>query len=249
MRSTIQAFVVGLILVLCGGLVINFVVQMRESSNRTTCTNNLHQIGITVANYQDSIQGLYPRAAMMNEDLPPERRLSWLVDIMPYLEDDPTYSQMDKKKAWDAEENRFAALCEFKRFHCAGYPDRPPESTLWSSHYIGLAGVGSDAATLPAGHPRAGVFGFDRELHNRDLTRGQSQTALLTETSAAQGGWTAGGPPTVRGFDPATSQFGGNHRGGCLVGFADGSVRLMNRNMSVSEWKRLVVLKDEPIQE
>jgi prepilin-type processing-associated H-X9-DG protein len=67
---------------------------------------------------------------------------------------------------------------------------------------------------------------------------------VAVETSAAQGAWTAGGPPTVRGFDPA-AHFGGNHRGGCQAVFADGSVRLIGATISEAEWRRMVVLAAE----
>jgi hypothetical protein len=67
----------------------------------------------------------------------------------------------------------------------------------------------------------------------------------MTETSAAQGAWTAAGPPTVRGFDPTSSHFGGNHRGGCWVLFADASVRLVGPRISDAEWRKMAVLADD----
>jgi len=223
------------------------------------CANNLRQIGLSVGNYQDSNQGRYPAAAMpspelspengpysvslmLNGQLPTEKRLGWLVDLIPYIEQDNIYRRIDKKKGWDAEENRFAALLACKLFHCPGYPEGPPASTLWPSHYVGITGVGEGAAWLPSGDRRAGFFGYDRTLYKKDLVRGESQTAMATETSAAQGAWTAAGPATVRGYDPATAHFGGNHCGGCQVGFADGSVRFIDAKISEAEWVRMVVL-------
>ena len=57
---------------------------------------------------------------------------------------------------------------------------------------------------------------------------------LLGETTFANGPWTAGGPATVRGLNPGRrpyigpgEQFGGSHRGGAMVAFADGSVRFL----------------------
>ena len=51
-------------------------------------------------------------------------------------------------------------------------------------------------------------------------------------------------------FDsPFTARFGGTHRAGCQVVFADGSVRLISAKMSEAEWGRLVVLADEAAKE
>jgi prepilin-type processing-associated H-X9-DG protein len=67
-----------------------------------------------------------------------------------------------------------------------------------------------------------------------EIKDGASVTMLLAETGLANGPWTAGGPSTVRGLDPARQpyigeqrQFGGVHRGGAMVAFADGSVRFI----------------------
>jgi hypothetical protein len=248
MRPAIQALVVALIFATCGGLIFPFILKVREEGHRIECGNNLHQLAIALANY-DSANDRYPAAAIPNPDLPPEKRLSWLVAAMPFIEADPTYRDMDLKKGWDAEENRFAALTMFKRFHCPNYAEGPPVSTLWPSHYIGIAGVGENAADLPSHDPQAGCFGYERKLWSKDLIRGASQIAVATETSAAQGAWTAAGAATVRGYDPATSHFGGNHRAGCQVVFMDGSVRIIDAKMSEKEWARLVVLRDEAAQE
>jgi hypothetical protein len=248
MRQAVQALVVVLILATCGGLLSVFVVRVREAAGRVQCQNNLRQLGLSVENYRDTYER-YPPAAMPNAGLPPEKRLSWLVHVMPFVEANDIYSRMDKTKGWDAEENRFAALLIFKTFQCPSYPDRPPTSTLLPAHYIGIAGIGEDAASLPAGDARAGFFGYEQTLHSKDLVRGASETAVATETSAAEGAWTAAGPPTVRGYDPATSHFGGNHRGTCLLLFADASVRMIDAKMSDAEWKRMAVLVPSGSQE
>jgi prepilin-type processing-associated H-X9-DG protein len=67
-----------------------------------------------------------------------------------------------------------------------------------------------------------------------DLKDGAAATLLLAETGVGNGPWSAGGPATVRGLDPARQpyigrarQFGGLHRRGLNVAFADGSVRFL----------------------
>jgi hypothetical protein len=35
-------------------------------------------------------------------------------------------------------------------------------------HYAGAAGVGLDSPSLPIGHPKSGVFGYDRQTRVED---------------------------------------------------------------------------------
>ncbi len=261
MRQTVQALVITAILGIGASLVLPAVAMVRDSARRMQCTNNLRQIGLSLENCHDT-QGHFPAAALAGPELPlengsaslslkvnrqlaPEKRLSWLVVLVPYIDQNDIYSRLDLKKGWDAEENRFAALMSFTIFHCPGYREGPPTSTLWPSHYVGSAGVGEDALWLPTGDPRAGFFGYDRIISKKDLPRGASETMVAGETNTAQGGWTAADLSTVRGFDPAATSVGGNHGGGRQVVFADGSVRLIAPTISRAVWLRTVVLTAE----
>jgi prepilin-type processing-associated H-X9-DG protein len=65
-----------------------------------------------------------------------------------------------------------------------------------------------------------------------DILDGMSTTMAVIETTRNHGPWTAGGPTSVRGMNPATRPyigrdcpFGGYHPGGANAAFADGSVR------------------------
>src|SRR5262249_12361312 len=159
--------------------------------------NNLKQIGFALHNYVDTYSH-FPLAAMPNPALPPEKRLSWLVSIVPYMESNKLYIKLALEKGWDAPENRFLGLRVFRSYRCPIPTAKPPDSTMAPPPYVGLAGLGPDAATLPAKHPRAGFFGYDREL-----TRLAAAHSLLVvmETAQTTGSWTAAGPATVRGLD------------------------------------------------
>ena len=77
---------------------------MHETAQRAHCTNNLKQIGLAVHNYAGTYVR-FPSATVAEPSLAPERRLSWLVEMLPYMEAGPR-PPYDKTKPWDAEENR-----------------------------------------------------------------------------------------------------------------------------------------------
>ena len=112
--------------------------------------------------------------------------------------------------------------------------------------YVGIAGLGTDAALLPKSDPRAGVFGYDRETALADITDGPANTLMVAETARAIGSWFQGGPATVRGLDPAQKpyvgkgrQFGGLHEGGAWVAMADGTVRRVSDSVDPKVFEAL----------
>ena len=117
MRNIASLVVLVLIVILVGGLIFLGIAKVREAAQMISCQRNLKQIGISTWSYQDA-NGAFPSAAIQNSDLPPEKRLSWMLMILPYVESTTISEKINKKKSWDAEENRFAALMAIKFFQC-----------------------------------------------------------------------------------------------------------------------------------
>jgi Protein of unknown function (DUF1559) len=249
-----------LVVLILVALPLSFLVfavsHVREASARTKCINNFRQLALAMHSYADANDQLLPAGTVPNDDLAPERRLSWYVPILPYIEQSSVYQQFDLKAAAEDERNRSAIANRFPQSFCPGsseydYYGRNGKSTRPITHYVGVSGIGSAAATLPAGHPKAGAFGYDRRtaLSKEGIPDGTSNTLLLIETAYEPGHWAFGGPSTVRGLDPGTAPyvgpgrpFGGLHDGGwvwrgqreqfCNIAMADGSSRTFNRNRS-----------------
>jgi prepilin-type processing-associated H-X9-DG protein len=248
MRPAVNVLVLTLTLVVAGGLLVLVINRVRDSAARMQCHNNLMVLGISVHNYHQTFNR-FPPAAMPNPNLPPERRLSWLVAIVPFVEATNLYKRLDLDKGWDAEENRFATLMTLPYLQCPTFLDRPPVSTLVPSHYVGIAGVGADAARLAARDTRAGFFGNERTLRAEDLEGCADRLLLAIETTQASGSWTAAGPPTARGLDPerpylgAEAQFGGLHLKGVNAVFADGSVRFLPASLPPERFEALATIQ------
>jgi prepilin-type processing-associated H-X9-DG protein len=238
-----------MVLLLVGGLLLVGIRKANESASRMNCGSRLKQIGLTILNYQ-STNNYFPPATVANSNLPPDRRLSWLTGSLPYLEGNDLYQCLERQKAWDADENRFLALTVFKPYVCSSFPLRPPNSTLVPAHYIGITGLGEDAAMLSVNHPCAGFFAHDRKLVPADIPGRTSTLMVVVETTRTRSAWTAGGPTTARGLVPEEPpylgidrQFGGSHPGGTNILFADGSVRLVRDSMDRRVLEAMATIK------
>jgi Protein of unknown function (DUF1559) len=183
---------------------------------------------------------------VFNAGLTPERRLSWFVEVLLFVEQQNLYGRFDRKEGWDAPANRPAASTPLKTLRCPDWGREAEPDPPYLTAYLGVAGLGADAATLPVGDRNAGVFGFDRRTALTAIKDGTSNTLLVLESTRNNGPWTQGGPATARGLVPSEEpylgigrQFGGTHfaennmfgRGkslGCNAALADGSVRFLS---------------------
>jgi prepilin-type processing-associated H-X9-DG protein len=236
-RLAVAGMVLGCVgILLCGGAVgMSLVRDAWAKAERLACEKNLIHIGQALDDYAGK-DNPYPTGTRPNAKLPPEARLSWCATVLSGLGEPALYEQIHKDVAWDAPGNHAVVSRPVRWFICPAHPGELPEDA-GPTYYVGLAGAGKDAARLPAADPRAGLFGYDRQARRDDITRGLSQTAIVAETAAEVGPWAAGGLPSVRGLDTAPGhlaflgpggQFGGLHRGGTNVLFADGHVNFVN---------------------
>jgi hypothetical protein len=191
---------------------------------------------------------LLPAGTIPSLTLPPERRLSWLVEVLPHMEQAELYDSIDRQISWGAAANLPAVETPIAQLRCPDWVREFPSQNAFHTPYVGIAGLGADAPLLPASDRRAGVFGFDRRIRLRDISDGTANTMMILETARDNGPWAQGGPATVRGLDPAESpylgsgrSFGGTHfeenflwwKGksiGCNAAMADASVRFFLRD-------------------
>lgn len=90
--TLIELLVVIAIIAILIALLLPAVQQAREAARRSTCKNNLKQIGLALHNYHDTY-GQFPIAATGDRDNYP--RITWLVRILPNMDQAALYNQMD----------------------------------------------------------------------------------------------------------------------------------------------------------
>jgi prepilin-type processing-associated H-X9-DG protein len=225
------------IVVILIGLLLPAVRRVREPAARTQCANNLKQLMLAFHNFQSagssdpSAEGVLPTGCI-GRGTEPEERLSWMVALLPYLEQDPLYGRFDQDKGYAG--NLPAAQTTIKMFLCSAPTE---EVTDALTQYVAMSGIGLDAASQPAGAPGNGFMGYDRLTSFSKIKDGTSNTIALLETRSDLGPWARGGPSTLRGFEPTDvppcgdgRPFGG-HPSGMNAAMADGSVRFVSTSV------------------
>src|SRR5579884_2616608 len=102
MRVTKLIIVAGIPLLL-GAVALAYIGAMHETASRLRCSDHLRGLGLSLHNFSDA-QGRLPFGTLHSRGLPPERRLSWLVELWPYIQAGPELL-LDTSQAWDAEPN------------------------------------------------------------------------------------------------------------------------------------------------
>jgi hypothetical protein len=229
----------------------------------------IHELGMALKVFTDQKkqfpQGAFPREAgpeRAGVPYPPDQRISWMVELLPRLprgEYVELYDAIDKGKSWRDPENRICAtalVAQFlnpysdKKAWWVPYPGvtRPVAAT----HFIGVAGVGLDAADYKADDPtvadKLGIFGYDRVTTLDKLKRPENTIAILQVPYEFKTSWMAGGGSTVRGVaeEDAIKPFVcENYQGkkmGTYAVMANGDVRFIPEDIDNEIFKKLCTL-------
>src|SRR5262245_12442198 len=86
--TLIELLVVIAIIAILIGLLVPAVQQVRESANRSTCANNLKQMGVAIHTYHDTYRSI-PYSRRDPGD-------TWAVLLLPFLEQQPLYNQWNR---------------------------------------------------------------------------------------------------------------------------------------------------------
>jgi hypothetical protein len=178
-------------------LLLPAVQAAREAARRASCTNNLKQIGLAIANYQLT-QKLYPpsssdtldNALDFTFDDRTETRHSWASYILPYIEMSDVADKIDRKRHALSFNNLPAAAIVMPMYRCPSYmgpqhseADRYRTLAIKCAigNYLALGGstVGNlwgvdlmpDGVIIPGG-----------EITPKDITDGLSHTVFIAES-------------------------------------------------------------------
>jgi prepilin-type N-terminal cleavage/methylation domain-containing protein/prepilin-type processing-associated H-X9-DG protein len=192
--TLIELLVVIAIIGVLIGLLIPAVQMIRESAHRTTCSNNLKQIGLALHQYHDT-NGYFPCSSVA---IPSNQ--SWVPYILPYIEQQPLFSQFNFFLNWN-DVNQTAIATPLKIFQCPSCPMQDRVDTTYVApqpacgDYGAVRGVANILITVglipPTGDLRGAML---PTVHTQltDISDGTSSTILVGEDAGRPQLWNNG---------------------------------------------------------
>lgn len=201
--TLIELLVVIAIIAILIALLLPAVQQAREAARRSTCKNNLKQLGLALHNYHD-VHNTFPSGWIGVENrlsnIEGESGFGWGAMLLPYIDQNPLYQQFNFSLAMDVNPNRDLLKSTLPTFQCPSdpkpetflTPDRNgTDINLSTANYVGVFGtVELDDCENPPGTAPVtstgqcvsdGTFFHNSKVLFRDFTDGSSSTIIVGE--------------------------------------------------------------------
>jgi prepilin-type N-terminal cleavage/methylation domain-containing protein len=191
--TLVELIVVFSVITVLIGLLLPAVQQVREAARRSTCRNNLKQIGLALHDYENVNRVLPPSctgdmAYGVWYPNPAEFRLqSWTTMVLPFLDQKALWDEIDFNLSALDPQNLNVASHILSVYRCPTYsgPDfsQSPLYMALSNHYALRNYVAMGATTIgKLWHKPNGVFYASSSTRITDIKDGTSMTIFVAET-------------------------------------------------------------------
>ena len=262
--TLVELLVVIAIIGILVGLLLPAVQAAREAARRCMCTNNLGQVGLATHHFEFNREHLPP--GVTNDTGPIQNKavgnhISWVVHVLPYMEQNTIYRNIDQKLGAYATENEEARQVRIASFLCPSdsldHGLKDPDNQSAESSYAGCY----HSVEAPIDSDNNGLLFLNSKMRYNQILDGSSNTILLGEKIALANdlGWMSGTRATLRNtgaftlpsrtrrgtlieeeIDETTvGGFGSFHTGGANFVFADGSVRFLSGSIDIELYQNL----------
>ncbi len=199
--TLIELLVVIAIIAVLIALLLPAVQQAREAARRTQCKNNMMQIGLALNNYMMAHEVLPP--GTQNDTGPIQSKegagyhMSWITQILPYLEQQNVYTHIDFNKSAYDPANAPARQQRINVFLCPSDGSSGVSPTAGATSYCGIH---NDFET-PIDVNQNGVLFLNSSIRYEQITDGSSNTIYVAECRLNTGsdlGWMSGTRSSLR---------------------------------------------------
>jgi len=209
--TLIELLVVIAIIAILIGLLLPAVQKVRDAAAKTQCVNNLKQLGISIHGYATANDSKVPTSTRPGGSTT-SPRISWAVELLPYLEQGNLVKTYDLTTTWSSATNLPITKMPIKILQCPATPDSSrldgdPQTNVWNivgiSDYGAITGVSAIATNVnTTGISIPGIMEKNKPVRLLDVKDGLSNTIAIVESAGRprliQKGVTVGAVPTKK---------------------------------------------------
>jgi prepilin-type N-terminal cleavage/methylation domain-containing protein len=199
--TLVELLVVIAIIGILVALLLPAIQAAREAARRTSCLNSVMQLGLAVHNYEFNFEAFPPgvtdtKGPIRNE--PQGRHVSWIVNILPFMEETVLSRLFDQSAGAYAGVNAKVRSIPIQILMCPSYPDERSndEGTI---AYTTYAGCYNDVEA-PIDVDNHGLLFLNSQVSFDEIYDGSSKTLLIAEKLPHPDdlGWVSGTRSTLR---------------------------------------------------
>jgi prepilin-type N-terminal cleavage/methylation domain-containing protein/prepilin-type processing-associated H-X9-DG protein len=268
--TLVELLVVIAIIGILVALLLPAIQAAREAARRASCVNNVMQLGLATHSYEFNFESLPPgvtdvKGPIRNE--PQGQHVSWLVKILPYMEETAMSRKFDQSAGAYAAVNAPVRAARVAVLMCPSYPgnEAVKENTIAVTTYAGC----HHDVEAPIDADNHGLLFLNSRVRHSEIYDGSTHTLLLSETRERPDadnhlGWVSGtrstlrntskieipqpqfGPPVAANSESENQDvaaslfvggFGSHHPGVFNAAFADGSVQSVSEDVDPAVWR------------
>jgi prepilin-type N-terminal cleavage/methylation domain-containing protein len=196
--TLIELLVVIAIIAVLIGLLLPAIQKVREAANRSTCSNNLKQIGTALHNYHGAHQR-FPPGSVGNggTTAAPVPAYGWPIYLLPYVEQDPLYNQINPDgRPLQAVFTGSLALLQTRLsvFLCPSDPGNPLNDNRRFTRPVAGQSITIARSNYPGNGGNSGgtgLFAVDSKVAIKSITDGTSHTLAVGERTSTNGRFAA----------------------------------------------------------